>query len=436
MENNVSYKVGDVYNNKVVTRISVFRRMHPRRKDRFGHYIEWKNFKTGKVGKCRFDMFGRNHPKATPQCGVNDIATVAPWMVPWLKDQSIAYTHTVTSRHLVDWICPCCGLDVYNKAIANCYYYKKVTCPYCSDGVSYPERYMANLLKSINVKFDFQREFDWSDGKFYDFYVPSLNMIIETHGKQHYTNTWSTGVDKNQKMTIQENDTYKHMMADKRGVSYYVVLDCQRSDNEYIRQSILNSELATLFDLSFVDWDAVSMKSLKSVFIQAINMFRSNVDGSIILNELPVSSYTLNRYVKKAKKMGLLPSDFKCYIPWNTTPARKTGVKSKSKTGVRKRFSYVVYEQTSDAGVNKISLTKNDVETACWLIYGVSPHDLAILIETSYDRVCARRSSLYKKLKIHSNTELHNVYETDLNFRSIIDTFYTRNQHILSNNKS
>lgn len=427
MENNVGYKVGDVYNNKVVTQICVSRRMNPRRKDRLGRFIEWKNIKTGKTGKCYFNMFGRNHPKATPQRGVNDIATVAPWMIPWLKDQSIAYTHTVTSHHLVDWVCPCCGSDVYNKAIINCYYYKKVICPYCSDGISYPERYMANLLKSINIQFDFQREFSWSDGRFYDFYVPSLNMIIETHGKQHYTNTWSTGVDKNQKVTIQENDSYKRMLAEKHGVSCYIVLDCRHSDGEYIRQSILNSALNTYFDLSSVDWCDISTKSSTSVFIQAINLLRSNVDGYVLLNELPISAYTLNRYVKKAKKMGLLSSDYKCPIPWNIPSITKRVKQEEQNDAAIDKQTYTLYEQIRGAETVKISLTKNDVETAYWLVNEVSPRDLAILVKTSYDIVCGRRSYLYKKLNIHSHMELCNLYENDINFRNIIDTFYIQN---------
>jgi hypothetical protein len=382
-------------------------------------------------------MFGQNHHKAMPHCGENDIATVAPWMIPWLKDQSIAYTHTVTSKHLVDWVCPHCGLDVYGKTISNCYYYKKVTCPYCSDGVSYPERYVANLLKLINVKFDFQREFEWSDGRFYDFYVPSLNMIIETHGRQHYTNTWSTGVDKNQKMTIQENDAYKRALAGKHGISCYVVLDCRHSDGEYMRENIINSVLNTYFDLSRVDWCDVSTKSLTSIFIQAIDLLRLNVDGSMILNELPISSYTLNRYVKKAKKIGLLPSDYKCPIPWNVTFITKQieqkERKKRSDTDVY-RQTYALCEQVFDTETVKISLTKNDVETACWLINGVSPRNLAVSVETSYDVVCARRSSLYKKLKIHSKKDLCSLYANDINFRNIIDTFYIQNQHMLLNN--
>ena len=428
MKYNVNYKVGDVYNNRIVTRICVSYRMNPRRKNRCGRYIEWKDLKTGKTGKCNFSMFGENHPRSIPKCGVNDIATVAPWMVPWLKDQSIAYTHTVTSKHLVDWICPNCGLDVCNKTISNCYHYKKVTCPYCSDGVSYPERYVANLLKSIDIRFDFQREFGWSDGRFYDFYIPSLNMIIETHGKQHYTNTWSTGVDQKQKMTIRENDAYKCMLAEKHGISHYVVLDCQCSDDEYIQQSVFNSELSTLFDLSSVDWNNISMKSLKSVFIQAIDMFRSNADGFDIFNELPISAYTLNRYVKRAKKMGLLSSDFKCPIPWNHSSVKKSKVDTDS------RFTYMVYEQAINIGTNKISLTKNDIETACGFIYGISPHNLAVLVGISYDAMCGRRSYLYKKLKIHSHLELCNIYENDINFRNIIDTFYIQNKYIFTNN--
>ena len=48
---------------------------------------------------------------------------------------------------------------------------------------------MFNLLKFCDIDFIQEKSFDWDVEKYkrrYDFYIPSLNTIIELNGKQHY----------------------------------------------------------------------------------------------------------------------------------------------------------------------------------------------------------------------------------------------------------
>lgn len=63
------------------------------------------------------------------------------------------------------------------------------SCEFCSDGLPITEKFLTNVLEQLNINFITQlnkRQYDWCNNKKYDFYIPNLNMIIETHGVQHY----------------------------------------------------------------------------------------------------------------------------------------------------------------------------------------------------------------------------------------------------------
>ena len=60
-------------------------------------------------------------------------------------------------------------------------------CPSCNE--SKGEREIARVLKSYNINFDRQKKFSDCKNIYelpFDFYVPSINLLIEFDGKQHY----------------------------------------------------------------------------------------------------------------------------------------------------------------------------------------------------------------------------------------------------------
>ena len=62
-------------------------------------------------------------------------------------------------------------------------------CSKCNDKESMLEKRVSEYLKSKNI--DFKREYRFKDCKDkiplpFDFYLPKLNICIETDGKQHY----------------------------------------------------------------------------------------------------------------------------------------------------------------------------------------------------------------------------------------------------------
>lgn len=123
--------------------------------------------------------------------GINDIATTHPHLVKYFVNKEDAYKYSYGSKIKVKVKCPNCGylksMNI-NKLISR----NKMTCRKCSDGISYPEKFLYSILKQLNIDFETQKIFDWSrnldNKKLYDFYFKYDNkkVIIETHGSQHY----------------------------------------------------------------------------------------------------------------------------------------------------------------------------------------------------------------------------------------------------------
>lgn len=184
--------------------------------------------------------------------GINTIWDTDRWMCDLGVSEEDAKTHTAKSNKKINVICPCCK----KKIVISCNTIKtrkSIGC-ICSDHISYPEKFMISLLKQLEINFIKELSkttFDWCGKYRYDFYIPKYNMIIETHGGQHYEGCTSFKIPLKE---VQKNDKCKKELALSNKINNYIELDCRHSDIDYIKNSILNSELKELFDLSQVDW--------------------------------------------------------------------------------------------------------------------------------------------------------------------------------------
>lgn len=188
------------------------------------------------------------------------------------------------------------------------------SCEYCSDGISIPEKFMSNVLKQLEIKFTTQKQFKWSyvldknikRKKIYDFYIPSLNMIIETHGLQHYEESNKKN-SKSKFRTLeeeQENDRIKKESALNNGINHYITIDCRESTLEWLKENVIK-ESSPYFDLTKVDFDIVWIDSQGSICKKVWELWNEGYSIKRISEEVNVNRVTVERYLHIGKDLNL-----------------------------------------------------------------------------------------------------------------------------------
>ena len=236
--------------------------------------------------------------------GLNDIFTVYPWTKEYIVNINECEKYSAKSSYKTKIMCPVC--KEVKRVCLSTLTKKRFGCM-CNDGVSYPEKFLYNLLREFEVDMKRQYSLKTEGNKYYyDFYVPVLNMIIETHGRQHYVESgFSIKGGRNIKEE-QINDKFKRELALASGVEYYIELDCRKSELEWIKNSILNSKLAKLFDLSNIDWAGIDEKSIKSSnMIRACKLWKDDASILEIEQDLSVCASTVRSYLKRGTELGI-----------------------------------------------------------------------------------------------------------------------------------
>lgn len=206
--------------------------------------------------------------------------------------------YTPHSRKRLDIICPDCGKQHFDVQIFDLSR-SGLVC-FCSDGQSYPNKFMYNFLSQLKIEYEIEYSTSWSNGKKYDIFIPSLNCIIENHGKQHYkeyiTFTRRTLEEE------QENDRYKENLARENGILNYVVIDCSNSEVEFIKKSILNSCLPSLlsFDSEMINWEECDKFATSNLIKVAAELWNKGLTVKNIADNFKVAQGTVATYLKKA----------------------------------------------------------------------------------------------------------------------------------------
>ncbi len=278
--------------------------------DKKGTKWKWYKYKCNKCGNedwiTEYNLKKGQRCNAccpTPQkatLGINTIWDTARWMVDLGVSEEDAKTNTQGSGKKIEVKCPDCG-RIKKIAPHIIYRYHSIGCS-CSDSVSYPEKLMESLLIQLNVKYECQYRTDWSKNKRYDFYLSDYNIIIETHGLQHYEES-NRGRSLKEE---QENDKSKKDSALKNGIKNYIVIDCRVSELEYIKNNILNSKLNELFDLSDINWNKCEEYALKNKAKEVCDYYKKHKGIFIIdlAKEFSVDRHTVRNYLKKGAKLG------------------------------------------------------------------------------------------------------------------------------------
>lgn len=265
---------------------------------------------------------------------INSIWRTDPWMMDLGVSEEDAKRYTSGSNQKITVICPDCN----NKRIISPNKIKRrrtISC-ICSEGFSYPERFIYSLLKHLNVDFKMQLSkttFDWCGKYKYDFYIPKYNMIIETHGLQHYKEMSNKSKFKRTLQEEQENDRIKEQLAKDNDIEHYVVIDCRKSELEWIKNSILKSKLNELFDLCNIDWTGCEEDSNKNIvkeICKAWNEFKEDMTVPSFANLFPeINPATVREYLKKGTKLGwtsYCPKEEMKRSSWNNLKTNRKSV--------------------------------------------------------------------------------------------------------------
>lgn len=178
--------------------------------------------------------------------------------------------------------CKSCGFEKYIQ-ISDLVKYG-FSCPFCTKGISFPERFMSALLKINNIKYEFQKSFTNLERKRFDFYLPEQNCVIEMNGMQHY----------------QKNDYLNHestILSDNIKIKYcannnikYIPIDCSMSTFEFVSNSIEKSPINEIFKkMNKVD---ISNKMMEMFVIENINDIALDYKNNMSYKEI-IDKYEL-----------------------------------------------------------------------------------------------------------------------------------------------
>ncbi|MGM7720701.1 zinc-ribbon domain-containing protein [Metabacillus sp. Hm71] len=309
-----------------------------------------------------------------PYCGkkrvdiYNCLITTHPEVATMLKNKDRGYKITYGSGKYEDFICGNCGHEQSKRV--NSVVRQGLSCSNCSDGISYPEKFLLSLLSQLELDFEKEKFFEWSrqiikegqllGDKRYDFYIESLNCIIETHGEQHYVKK-----EKSRGRSFKEevkNDILKESIAKENNITHYIVIDCRNSELDYIKSKIIQSKLSELLDLKNIDWLKCHEFASNTLMKTACELWRDGIQSTIKISEILNLSYnTVARYLKKGEVIG-----------WCNYDPKEAMKKNKNREAFKKSvvqlsFDYeLISEWDSIAEVNqKLKIPTTNISKSC-----------------------------------------------------------------------
>lgn len=295
--------------------------------------------------------------------GINDMWTTNPYMASLLENPDDGYKYMQCSGKRVNWKCPKCGKIKKNIAISQVYCEGKISCRFCSDGISYPNKLMMSLLQSLNI--EFEREFspNWfgKRKRFYDFrfFYNNAKYIVEMDGGlgHGYKNTpYSTA---SEQLAI---DLQKDNAAKERGYDI-IRINCNyiktESAFEYIKENILNSELNDIFELTGINWEEIKKEIESSNVKIASWLFNNEIQGMKEIGEiLKVSPVTVSRYLKRGNSIGLCDYTSEKRYRHDYGENSKHKVKATNLVTKEEKIFDSVFMAAETCGVHRASISK------------------------------------------------------------------------------
>lgn len=227
-----------------------------------------------------------------------------------LENPSDAYGLSSNSKEKRWFICPNCGNRLY-KRIAMVSNFG-LSCHICSDGFSYPNKLMYNILTELGLNFITEFSPSWISPRRYDFCIEKNKIIIEMDGELGH----GKRVRKDNIISSEESlkiDNLKDNIAIQHG--YKVIrINCDKSELYYIKYNIMNSDLINYIDFTDVKWEDCDLKSQKSILISVCEFYNQNPYYSykMLSQRFNINVDTINKYLKIGYEHNLCPKYSKC----------------------------------------------------------------------------------------------------------------------------
>lgn len=247
--------------------------------------------------------------KACPVCcgkkiipGVNDLKTTDPEIASYFISEEYITTHAANTHKKGEVKCPICGRTKF--MIPKNLRTQGFGCQYCSDGVSYPNKFIREVLNQLPVS-NIISEYspDWIKPKRYDVYF-EYNMkkyIIEMDGEFHFTEK----LGRKPLQELKKIDNYKEEMANNHNIEV-IRIESLESSRDYLKERICSSKVNSILDLSVVDWNKCAEIASSNLLKKACEIYSNTLKSSKdIAEELGLSQSTIIKYLTKGTQIGL-----------------------------------------------------------------------------------------------------------------------------------
>jgi predicted RNA-binding Zn-ribbon protein involved in translation (DUF1610 family) len=274
--------------------------------------------------KCNGNVYGDNHIKVV--IGYNNVAIEYPNKIKYFANKEDAFKYTTKSDVYVQLKCPHCGKMRNIKTIIANLTKQGFSCDYCGDGVPYPEKIVALVLKALGIRFKIQHRFDEYSYR-YDFYLIDYDIIIEVHGEQHFKYTgFGRSYEKEH-----ENDMIKYDLAVLHGYEYnknYFVIDARKSNIKWLKNSIEQCNFFKQFNLSNIDWQEIDIQAQSSLRIAICKYWKEqkeinkNLTVVNLTKEFELDASTIRKY--------LTWGNDNCFCEYNAEEEKQAKIKRQS----------------------------------------------------------------------------------------------------------
>lgn len=241
--------------------------------------------------------------------GVNDIATTKPDLIKYFDNTEDGYKYTYSSSRKIMCKCDYCGCK--KEMSPNKLSQYGFSCPKCSDGISYPEKFINSLFTQICDNYIYQLSkttLKWCGSYKYDFAILNKSCIVEVHGLNHYSENNFSSLGGKTLKEEQENDINKEFRARENNIKNYIIIDARLSNLEWIKKSVMASDLPKLMNFSEkdIDWSECHREALSNLVKVACDYKKHDpqLSTSDIAMKMRLSNTAILTYLKNGSILG------------------------------------------------------------------------------------------------------------------------------------